>query len=135
MSVDRARRATPCGLRGAHVMVADDDADFREVVVALLTPLGVRVSEAVDGQDVLERVDAVRPDVLLLDQRLPGLLGTEVAQRLRARQLAVGVVLLTGSPDADELARSAGIEHLLEKPFEESELHAVIAQALTTSGH
>lgn len=114
-------------------MVADDDADLRELLSALLIPLGVRVSEAVDGEDALERVDVERPDVLLLDQRLPGLLGTEVAERLRARGCAAAVVLVTASADARQLARAAGIRHCLTKPFGEAELHAALERALAAS--
>lgn len=80
-----------------RVVLADDHALVREGTAELLERAGGMhvVGQAADGQEAVRLVEALRPDVLLLDVAMPGLDGFEVTRRVRARSPATAVVALT----------------------------------------
>jgi len=65
------------------VLVVDDKPVNRSVLAGLLVPLGFRVAEAEDGQEAIERAEAVRPDIVLMDLVMPVVDGFEATRRLR----------------------------------------------------
>jgi CheY-like chemotaxis protein len=67
------------------IIVADDDADIRDILKDTLNSLGARIVTAVDGQDCLDHVEADAPDVLLLDIEMPVKSGLQVLRELRQR--------------------------------------------------
>lgn len=78
------------------VLVVDDQADFRAVARQVLERGGFQVvGEAGDARAALEAVDLLRPDVVLLDVRLPDLTGVEVAKRISSFPAAPMVVLIS----------------------------------------
>jgi signal transduction histidine kinase len=101
----------PADLRLGHVLVVDDDAAFREVVRGMLQGACTRVSEASGGEQALHLVGELRPDVVLLDLRMPDLDGAGVLARLRAdpdtRLRDVPVVLMTSVDIDAEIRRAA----------------------------
>ena len=87
------------------VLIVDDHADFRRSAGALLEVEGFTVvGEAADGAGALSILDAVHPDIVLLDIQLPGLDGFEVAALLAAG-LDPPVVVLVSSRDANSYGR------------------------------
>lgn len=90
--------APPC-----HVVLADDSAGFTASCARLLRRFGHEVLLAGDGEEALKLVHEVRPDVLLLDVRLPGLDGYEVARRLRSAPGLEGV-RIAGFDEVDQAA-------------------------------
>ena len=101
-----------------RVVVADDQELVRSGLALILDaqPDIAVVGEAGDGDEALRAILELSPDVALLDVRMPGLDGLEIARRLRDLR-GVAVVLLTGS-DTHELegaAESAGVADLLSK--------------------
>ena len=68
----------------SHVLVVDDDATVREVVLSYLRAEGYDVSEAADGETALSMVGHERPDLVVLDVMLPGVDGLEVIRRIRS---------------------------------------------------
>lgn len=97
MTMDPAR---PHSGGATTFLIVDDHADFRRQARALLEAEGLRVvGEAADGRSALIEVEALRPDVVLLDIGLPDIDGFEVALRLAAPGGAPGIVL-TSSRDA-----------------------------------
>jgi DNA-binding NarL/FixJ family response regulator len=94
---------------GARILIVDDYAPFRSSARLLLD--GERfqvVGEAVDGASALDAVETLRPDIVLLDVRLPDMDGFEVAQRLAARPDAPAVVLVSSRDTADFPSRLTG---------------------------
>ena len=96
----------------ATVLVADDDADILRFMEINLRLEGFEVVTARDGPDVLAKAVAVRPDLVLLDVRMPGIDGYTVCAQIRAdaRLAAVPVIIVTanyGSADV-QAARRAG---------------------------
>ena len=101
-----------------RVVIADDHETYRQGLARAIRRFGTLdlVGEAADGAAALALILEVSPDVALLDVRMPGLDGLELARRLRDLG-GVTVVLLTGS-DTDELAgaaQAAGVAELLSK--------------------
>lgn len=84
------------------VLIVDDHAGFRQAARTLLEAMGAKVvGESASGEEAIEAVDTLDPDVILLDVQLPGIDGIEVARRvleLSPRR----VVVLTSSRDREE---------------------------------
>ena len=91
----------------ASVLVVDDEQDFRALLVRFLTRDGrfTIAGEADDGEQALEMLDDLDPDVLLLDLAMPELDGLQVLERLRGRSRPT-VIVLSGFADV-ELRKSA----------------------------
>jgi len=105
-----------------RVLLVEDDRHNRAIAAAVLRAEGFEVFEASDGEQALERVGGVRPDVVLLDLSLPKLDGTTVARRLKAdpELRAIPLVALTAHALAgdEEKAREAGCDAYLAKPVD-----------------
>jgi DNA-binding NarL/FixJ family response regulator len=110
------RRPTP--RETLRIVVADDHETYRQGLARAIRRFGTLdlVGEATDGNQALEVIREASPDIALLDVRMPGLDGFEVARRLRELG-GITVVLLTGS-STEELAAAAaaaGARALLSK--------------------
>jgi len=111
---------------GPKVLVVEDDADLRGVLARGLREDGFGVETVSTGQQALERVEHVAPDVLVIDIGLPDTDGRDLCQALRARGIRTPVLFLTAR-DAlvDRLAGfDAGGDDYLVKPFALVELIA-----------
>ena len=110
------------------VLVADDTESVRSLFAELLAADGYRVLTACDGSAAFEAAQRYRPDVLLLDVRMPGLDGVEVCRRVKAaaETRLTPVILVTGAADsADRLEGiEAGADDFLMKPVNPLELRA-----------
>jgi DNA-binding NarL/FixJ family response regulator len=117
-----------------RVVVVDDHAVMRAGVVALLAPEpGIEVvAEAIDGRQAVELVERLRPEVALMDLRMPGLDGVEATAQIVARGTGTRVLILTTyETDADiERAVEAGaIGYLLKDATREQLADAIHAAA------
>ena len=113
-----------------RVLVVDDDDVIRQLITVNLELEGFEVATAVDGQDCLDKVKDVRPDVVTLDIMMPRLDGWEAASRLRAdpETADVKVVLLSARAQEADLERGSriGVDAYLTKPFDPDELIEVV---------
>ena len=103
-----------------RVLVADDEPDAADTLVKLLQHEGYEVHPAYDGAEVLRVVPDFTPDVAILDIRMPGLNGYDVARALRARYGAIVLIAVTGWKQKTDriLAEVAGFDHHFGKPCE-----------------
>ncbi|MEX2288913.1 MAG: response regulator transcription factor [Mycobacteriales bacterium] len=108
------------------ILVVDDDASVRHLVRDVLEVEGYDVELAEDGFAALRRIEAGRPDCVVLDVMMPGMDGHAVLQRIRAGDggSALPVVMLTAAADDQQAwqAWSGGVDYFLGKPFDPSEL-------------
>jgi len=113
------------------VLVVDDEPMVREVLARYLEKNGFAVDTASDGVAALERFEAGRPDLVLLDLMLPGVDGLEVFRRIRA-QAPAAVIMLTAK--GDETDRVVGLElgadDYITKPFSPREVVARVRTVL-----
>ncbi|RBQ18371.1 response regulator [Spongiactinospora rosea] len=113
-----------------RVLVVDDDEVIRQLIAVNLTLEGFEVETASDGQDCLDRVLDVRPDVVTLDVMMPRLDGWATAARLRGDEGTSGikVVMITARAQDDDRRRGRGIgvDAYLTKPFDPAELIEVV---------
>ena len=120
------------------VLVVEDEAAIRRVVVSYLQQDGFDVTESVDGIDAVARARTEAPDVIVLDLGLPGLDGIEVCRRLRTFTDAYVIMLTARSDEVDKLiGLSVGADDYLTKPFSARELvariHVMLRRPRTTA--
>lgn len=105
-----------------RILVIEDEEDIRMLVRMSLEISGMAVHECGTGHEALACVDAVNPQLVLCDMMLPGMEGTEVLSRLRARPntAEIPVVFLTAKVNPSEVAgyRQLGAAGVLHKPFD-----------------
>ena len=110
------------------ILVADDDELFLKMVEDILTGAGHDVVSTSDGLETLEKAHSENPDVIVLDIVLPGLLGTEVCEKIREHSLTAKIPILLVSSRFAEIESDAGLleyfkaDDFLRKPFEADEL-------------
>lgn len=111
-----------------RVLVVEDETAIAELIAINLRHSGFQVAIATDAQQAQVEVDAVLPDLVLLDWMLPGLTGIQLAQRWRAdaRTREMPVIMLTArAEEADKIrGLDAGADDYLTKPFSTKELMA-----------
>lgn len=117
---------------GESILLVDDDPLQREVVSSLLQSLGYRVDTAISGEEALQKLGALSPDLILLDMIMPGIDGTETLQRILERRPEQLVLLVSGYAQADrvEEARRLGAIAFLAKPLTREALAQAVHAAL-----
>lgn len=111
------------------VLVVDDDPDILEAICDILDGEDYRVARARNGAEALERVDAERPDVILLDLMMPVMDGVAFAKALRQRPADRDVPILVISADGNpQRAASVNPRGYLAKPFDIDTLLSHVAR-------
>lgn len=99
------------------ILLVDDEAVLRQVLRARLTARGYCIHEASTGEDVLNTVPALQPDVIVLDIGLPDIDGIEVTRRLRPLVQTPVIILSVHAAESDKIAAlDAGADDYLTKP-------------------
>lgn len=109
---DRARSAT--------ILVAEDHADSRDALRALLEAFGFDVVLAANGREAIDLALTLRPDLILMDIMMPEVDGFEATRRIRgdARTHRVPIIAVTAMEGASPLAIEAGADDCVRKPVE-----------------
>ncbi|MDP2903731.1 MAG: ATP-binding protein [Methylovulum sp.] len=110
--------------RRKKLLVVDDQADHRQLLLGILGPLGFYLDEACSGEDCLDKIAALAPDLILLDLSMTGIDGTKTAQQLRQQNYTMPIVVLSANAyPAHRLgAVNAGCNDFLSKPIQVEEL-------------
>ncbi|MBI3744766.1 MAG: response regulator, partial [Chloroflexi bacterium] len=118
----------------AFILEVDDDRDIRELVTRVLKADGYEVASASDGAQALSFIAVRKPDLVLLDMKMPGKSGSEVLKEIRFLHPGLPVILVTGVTDmeAASAALANGANGYLLKPFQRSELLRSIAETLAS---
>ena len=120
----------------AHILIVDDSPLQTLMLKLLLEPYGYAVQAVESGEDALEQLQAAPPDLILLDNILPGMSGVETYQHIRAVPAwsTIPIIMVSGlKPDEQQEARDAGIQHFLPKPPPAEDLQACITTLLQPS--
>ncbi len=127
---------TASGYHGPRktILVVDDVAANRAVMVDMLAPLGFEMAEAGNGLEALRKAEALRPSLILMDVVMPGMDGLEATRRLRAMPefARLPIVAVSAGASGSDAAKSlaAGANAMLSKPVDLSVLLSQIAVLL-----
>jgi CheY-like chemotaxis protein len=114
-----------------HLLLIDDEDEFLVLTRLLLEMEGFRVSTAGSGEQALAMYEGgLRPDLVLLDYRMPGLSGAQTLQRLRGSGLRVPTLLLSAVSSIGQTAADDGFDAYLPKPFTIEDLLDVVQRLL-----
>jgi len=115
-----------------RVLILDDDRDISSLLSALMNKEGLTNVVSHDGETALRMVPLARPDMLLVDVKMPGIDGMEVLKRVKETNPHLPVVLISAYAEisASVAAMRAGAFDYLAKPFDHSEVIRVVRAAL-----
>jgi DNA-binding NtrC family response regulator len=133
---DDVQRLEPDDRRRAGILVVEDDAAMRELLVEELGDNGFRVEAAAGGRSGVERVRQGGIDVVVTDLRMPDLDGFDLLRDLRATEASPHIIMITafGSIDTAIKAVKLGAYDYITKPFEIEALVLAIEKALAERG-
>ncbi|MFZ4617165.1 MAG: ATP-binding protein [Rectinemataceae bacterium] len=117
-----------------RILVVDDNADNRTLLLVLLQSIGFEVAEAKNGVEALETFERWLPHAVLMDMRMPVMDGYEATQRIKATMAGsiIPIIAVTASAFDEDFERvmAAGIYAHLRKPLRSEELFAVLGKCL-----
>jgi two-component system, OmpR family, phosphate regulon response regulator OmpR len=119
-----------------HLFVVEDDPAMRDMLAGYLEKQGLVVTTMASAEDMLRRVNRLRPDLVVLDVTLPGMTGLQACQKLRAEGDRLPIILLTARTEEVDrvLGLELGADDYLGKPFSARELLARIRAVLRRNG-
>jgi signal transduction histidine kinase/ActR/RegA family two-component response regulator len=132
-SVARQQAPAPALAPPGHILVVEDDADVRRVIVECLSLIGYKVSEAANGHEALALLGQGKPDLLVVDYAMPDMSGAEVISEARKLYGELPVILATGYADMAAVERLAGRPRILRKPFDIAQLGDAVNSVLDAS--
>ena len=117
------------------ILVIDDDENLRDTIGVMLEQAGFRALLAGDGSTGFEQAMSLKPDLVLVDLRLPGMSGVDICKQLRAAQVRTPIIVLSAMGDEIDkvLLLEIGADDYVVKPFGTRELLARIRAALRRS--
>jgi CheY-like chemotaxis protein len=118
-----------------RVLILDDDLDILQICSIVLRKKGFDVSTLNNSTHVIEKVRDYRPDVILMDNWIPGPGGIQATQMIKAEPdlQFIPVIFFSANSNVTQLARDARADYSLQKPFDISELEDIVSHAITQS--
>jgi len=120
-------------MSGKAVLVVDDSATFRQLLCMSLSRVdgltGLNITEAVDGEDALDKVKSGQFDMVFTDIRMPRMDGLEFVRRVRTelnKDLPIIIISTKGADDDIELGMSLGASGYLSKPISMLKLRELV---------
>jgi len=117
-----------------RILIVDDEKDNRDLLAALLEPVGFEIREAVNGQEALEVFEGWSPHAVLMDIRMPVMDGYEATRRIKATEQghATPVIAVTASAfeDSESKVMATGVDGYVCKPFKMEKLLEVLKKCL-----
>lgn len=115
----------------ANILVVDDEPQIRRVLRSTLSFRGYTISEAATGEEALDLMRKLKPDLVLLDVNLPGMSGVEACREMRRSSDAPIIMLTVRNSERDKVvALDAGADDYVTKPFSIEELLARVRASL-----
>ena len=119
------------------ILIVDDDESILDLLEHVVKKEGFRVERAADGQEAVRKVDALSPDLIILDFMLPGMGGFEVLKDLQMGDARMTPVLvITGRridrQTVDMIRQESNVKEFIEKPIKPAVLSALLHRILMT---
>ena len=118
-----------------RILLVDDDRELRTLNAELLVQSGYRVDTAEDGASGWKALKANCYDILITDNTMPGVTGLELIKKLRSEDMALAVILASGTAPMEELTENPWmqIDALLPKPYTIADLVKTVDEVLHKS--
>ena len=120
------------------ILVAEDERDIRELIIFTLQLSGFHVVEAVNGEEAVQRAVEIKPDLILMDVRMPKMTGYEACKELKAKEATRDIPIVFLSAKGQEAEVNAGLdlgaEEYFLKPFAPDELSSRVNNILVRYG-
>jgi two-component system cell cycle response regulator DivK len=115
-----------------RVLILDDDLDILQICTIVLKKKGFDVSTMNNSNHVVSLVKEFQPDVILMDNWIPGPGGIEATRTLKQDPSTqhVPVIFFSANSNVSQLAREAQADYFLQKPFDITELEAIVQMAI-----
>jgi two-component system response regulator HydG len=116
---------------GANVLVIDDESSILESLRILLRNEGFTPHVALGGRQGLEQLEALSPDIVLTDVRMPSVTGIEILSAVRRQDAAIPVILMTAQATLQSAMQAVneGAFYYIQKPFRNDDLVAILRRA------
>jgi len=113
-------------------MILDDDLDILQICTIVLKKKGFEVFTLNNSSQVVEQVKFFHPDVILMDNWIPGPGGIEATRTLKMNSDTqdIPVIFFSANSNVTQLAQEAKADYFLQKPFDISELEAIVQTAI-----
>jgi DNA-binding response OmpR family regulator len=117
---------------GKRVLILDDDLDILQICAIVLKKKGFEVHTLSTSNQVVEQVKAFQPDVILMDNWIPGPGGIEATRTLKLDSTThdIPVIFFSANSNVTQLAEEAKADYFLQKPFDISELEGIVQMAI-----
>ena len=115
-----------------RVLILDDDLDILQICAIVLKKKGFEVHTLSTSNQVVEQVKAFQPDVILMDNWIPGPGGIEATRTLKLDSTThdIPVIFFSANSNVTQLAEEAKADYFLQKPFDISELEGIVQMAI-----
>ena len=116
-----------------RVLILDDDIDILQICTIVLKKKGFDVQTLNNSSQVVSQVRNYRPDVILMDNWIPGPGGIEATRLLKLDPDTQGipVIFFSANSNVTQLAREARADYFLQKPFDITELEGIVQMAIS----
>lgn len=121
----------------AKILVVDDQFGVRCLLAEVFQEDQHEVEMATNGTEALQLFNTFKPDLILLDMKMPGMNGIETLEKIRTLDRQVGVIMMTAYGDTQyiEQAKDLGILHFMSKPFDLFELREQVRKIFMGSSN
>jgi DNA-binding NtrC family response regulator len=119
----------------SKLLVVDDESKMRRVLQLFFEDSGYSVAQAENGEEALQTLDSVRPDLVICDMRMPRMNGMELLQRVKQKSPDLPVIIMTayGEVKTAVEAMKLGAENYVTKPLDMEELRILVSRAMERS--
>jgi len=121
------------------ILIVDDEPMARTLLRLMLVRSGYEVIESIDGQDALDKLRIILPDLIVLDVMMPGINGFDVCNSIRSMPATarIPVIMLSAKADSESIEQglAAGATRYLTKPVSPDALTKQVAEVLADSSN
>lgn len=122
----------------AHILVAEDERDIRELIKFTLEAAGHDITTVANGEDAVNTAREVLPDLVMTDVRMPKMTGYEACKAIKAdpatEHIPVVILSAKGQDEEVDAGRDAGADEYIQKPFAPPDLMQRVAEILNKLG-
>lgn len=120
----------------AHILIAEDERDIRELIKFTLTFAGHQISEAANGEEAVAKALELIPDLIMTDVRMPKMTGYEACKAIKSDETTkhIPIVILSakGQDEEKHLGIESGADDYIVKPFAPDQLAKRVAEILAS---